>query len=791
MPTKIDEVRLKALIAEEIANAEGYASEELTPDREKAIQYYNGKLPDVEDVDGRSKYISRDVSNVVGWMLPDLMRVFTASDRTVDCLPETPEDEASADQAADYINFCFWRDNPGYAIMRSASWDALVNKDGIIKQFWDIREECKYSTYTGLTEDQIAVILSDDNSREVDENSSYYCRLEVVEKSKPYTESLSTYYGDDAPEETAPMMAAPEPRGLVDLPPTDHFPSMMGEQMPMEGMPPEMPTDMPMQMAAPEMEMPEPEAEMLYDVKIKRTSRKGRLVYQSVAPENFLTDPNAIDLCENWRFQAEKCVDVTRSDLIKMGFARDRVDAIPAFSVNSYTTEDLARRNLVSGQYDTPQTAMERVDLYEVYVKMDINDDGMAEIVKVMYAGNSGGAEILDWEEWDDETPYDKIPCNPIPHRMASDSIADEVIDIQKFKTVVGRQLFDNIYQTNTPQPVVMDGMIRNMDAVVNRQIGVPIITKDINAIRWDVTPFIGDKALMALEYLDNIIEMRTGVSRSSLSLDPDTLQNQTATAVQAARDSSRSQVELLARDMAEMGWKLVFSKSLRIMVKNQDRPRTIKLRDKWVDMDPRQWNVGMDVIINVGLGTGSRDRDMMMLNNILSTQTADLQQLTAAGFSEKAIDMIPKIIKTQIKIAEAAGIKSPETYYPEISPEEIEQMKQQAAQAASRGSPEMQAAQAKLDAQKAEAEANLRLDQQKAAAEIEMEKIKIASQERVKMAEIEAESRLKHMQMQEEIRLKVMQVNAELQLKRDLAMIGSTSPSMGSGSVHLGGNPG
>lgn len=750
MPAKLDETELKALIAEEISLAESYATSELTPSRELAINYYNGKVPDVKGMEGRSQYISRDVSNIVGWILPDLMRVFTASDRILDCIPETPEDEPQADQAADYINYMFWRDNPGYQVMRDVEWDALVNKDGIVKQFWRVKQDCKYSTYTGLTEDQIAVILDEDG-------------VELVEQSKPYTELV--------PVE-------------VELPPPEHPPE--GEQMPPDMMEGEEPQ--PAQVPEPPETVMQMQPVELFDIKIKRTTSKGRLTYQAVAPENFITDSGAIDLIENWRFQAEKAVDVTRSDLIKLGFDRERIDAIPAFQTQDDSSENIARRNWVSGQYDNPQRAMEKVNLYECYVKMDINDDGMAEIIKVMYAGDGGGAEILDWEEWDDETPYDKIPCNPVPHRFASDSVADEVIDIQKFKTVIGRQMFDNLYQTNSPTPVVEENSILNMDALVNRQIGVPIIRKKNSMpIDWTTTPFIGDKALMAMNYLDEVAEMRTGVSRSSTSLDPETLQNQTATAVNAAQSASHTQVELIARDQAEIGWKRVFAKSLKITVKNQDRPRTVRLRDKWVDMDPRQWNADMDVVINIGLGTGSRDRDMAMLNNILQTQLMDMQQLQAGGFIDEAIDMIPKIIKTQIKIAEAAGIKSPETYYPEITPERLEAMKQQARDAAGQPTPEQEKLQAEQEAKQAE----LQMKAQQSQADNAMKQQQMQQDNALKQQQMAAEIQLKREQLSAELQLRREQMAAELELQRQTNAHVAASRPVVSSDVHIGGQPG
>ena len=103
---------------------------------------------------------------------------------------------------------------------------------------------------------------------------------------------------------------------------------------------------------------------------------------------------------------------------------------------------------------------------------------------------------------------------------------------------------------------------------------------------------------------MDMVISKRTGVSRTTMALDPEALQNQTATAVQNQRDAGYSQIELVARNMAELGWKRVFKAVLKLIVKHQDRPRIIRLRDKFVEMDPRVWNSSMDCTINVGLGT-------------------------------------------------------------------------------------------------------------------------------------------------------------------------------------------
>jgi hypothetical protein len=173
-------------------------------------------------------------------------------------------------------------------------------------------------------------------------------------------------------------------------------------------------------------------------------------------------------------------------------------------------------------------------------------------------------------------------------------------------------------------------------------------------------------------------------------------VQNQTATAAQQHHDAAVSQTELIARNMAELGWTKFFAKrrnlakkylkgQIKIPSKNGDAPPPEEGPDgkpsKYRTIQPEQWSDDMACTINVGLGTGSRDRDMAMLNNILQGQVGMADRLGAAGMPAKAIEFIPHIRKTAVRIAESSGLKNPEEYYPEISEDEIKAMIAQASQ--------------------------------------------------------------------------------------------------------------
>jgi len=653
---------IKSLVSREISAAQIYDSTELREKRERALNYYNGEMPDTPHNKHRSKMTSRDVSDVIGWILPSLMRVFTSGESLGRFDPVNEGDEAGAQQATEYINYKLWKDHDGYRIIWDACHDALLLQNGILKHWWDDSKECEYSTHTGLFEDQVTLLMSEEG-----------------------VEVKAATQNDDG----------------------------------------------------------------TYDLKIERTQTTGRLRLDVVAPENFLIDDASEYVSEEeTRFCAERR-EITRSELVKMGFDRDKVDKIPTFSTDTTNAQiDDARKDDFNEELnDTSDRSMQIVEVFECYILADVDNDGIAERIRCYVGGGGENGTLIDWDVWDDDLPFTDLVASRVPHRWEGRSIADETMDIQQVKTVLTRQSLDNIYAHNNPQREVEQGSIVNPDQLTSPQFnGVIQTKKGSKPIINHVIPFTADKSLGALAYFDSVVERRTGVSKSTMALDPSALQNQTATAVNAQRDSSYSKVELIARNMAEMGWKRFFKMMLRLYVKHQDKPDIVRLRDEWVPIDPRHWNANMDVTIDIGLGTGSRDRDVATLGDVLAKQIMVTDRLTENGFSEQALDMLPKIQRTLVKQAESAGLKNPEEYFPEVSDEMLIGMKKQAAEQKS----------SNPDADKVKAE--MAMQQQKMQAEMAMQKQKMEMDFKLKEAQFAAEIKLKEQQMIAEFRLKEQQ---------------------------------
>jgi len=161
MADKYTEEELVARIQEEITDSLGYG-DEISQQRERAMEYYHG-LPFGNEVEGRSQFIDSTVQDTIEWIKPSLMRVFAAGDDMVKFTPHGPEDVPMAEQASDYVNYVFTKDNPGFEILYSWFTDALLSKNGIIKVWWDETEESTREEYYDLTDIEVESIISDDD----------------------------------------------------------------------------------------------------------------------------------------------------------------------------------------------------------------------------------------------------------------------------------------------------------------------------------------------------------------------------------------------------------------------------------------------------------------------------------------------------------------------------------------------------------------------------------------------------------------------------------------------------
>jgi hypothetical protein len=435
-----------------------------------------------------------------------------------------------------------------------------------------------------------------------------------------------------------------------------------------------------------------------------------------------------------------------------MGFDKEKVANLPSYSDLTYSEERIARfdRGEMPDEQASLDHSMQDVEVMECYLKVDMDDDGIAELRKIVYAGQ----EILDNEEVD-FVPFASICPIPMPHKFFGHSLADRATDLQLIKSTVTRQILDNLYLTNNARMGVVEGQV-NLDDMLTVTAGGVVRIKNPNAIVPLTVPPTASQSFPMLQYLDQVQSKRTGVNDVQQGLDPNILQNTTATAVAAMQSAAAGKIEMIARVFAETGVKDLFEKILHLLCKYQDKARVIRLRGKYISIDPREWTNGFDLSINVGLGTGNKQEQMAMVAMVLQKQEQILQ---TQGFNNPLVNLT-QYRETLGRFIEAAGYKDSSEFFKEIPPELEQQIANpqpqqapvdpavQAYMAQAQAQMQIEQAKAQQDMQLAQqkAEADVMLQQQKAQAEIQLKREKAMADLELKTAEFQAEAQLKAM---------------------------------------------
>jgi len=409
-----------------------------------------------------------------------------------------------------------------------------------------------------------------------------------------------------------------------------------------------------------EHEVKQTDIEILHDVKITRTKKEGRVVVENVAPEEMFCSKNAKSLTDA-QFLAQRVIK-TRAEVIEMGFDRNLVNNLPSYSDGLYNQEHTEREMYQTESPDTEYQSIDKstdyVRLVECYTYIDYEKKGKPTLRKITMGGNE--SMILDNEEID-YIPYSMVTPIPMPHLFYGMSVADLVMDLQLMKSTVLRQTMDNMYLQNNARHLVIDGQVQLDDLITSRPGGI-VRTKGPGAVTPLTTPSFLNEGLAMLEKIDQLKEARTGISRSQMGADPNTIQKShtTATSVNALVNAATQRIELIARIFAETGVKDLFKCIMQLATKYQDQPRIIRLRNKFVEMNPADWaDKEMDVSIQVGLGTGNTDQRVNLLTQILQIQ----QMLVKNGGYGRLVDE-QKIYNTLEKLVINAGFKSAEPFF-------------------------------------------------------------------------------------------------------------------------------
>ena len=648
--------------------------------RRKALEYYNGELKDMKPEAGRSGVISNDLRAAIRKLMPSVMRTLLANDKLVEYMPTGPGKETYAEQATDYVNQAIVAD-PKCGVetaLHDAIFDALVIRTGILtwEAFDDTRVEVYH--YEGKLEQDMLGLQGMD--------------LEIFDVEE---------YREENP---MALQANPDPRR--------------------------------------------------FDFSVRRKATHTRIVLSAVPRGSFLIPPEQDTIRES-PVVGER-LQMTRSDLIARGYDPELVKKISVR--NRATTEEGKNTDESSykgDDYDETYrheltTSMEEVTIYKLYVRLDRDDDGIAEMYKFVVGDSASDGEIdaeLRYVILEDEqvyeAPYAKVVSEREPHQFEGHSLSEDIIPIMQVKTTLLREALNNVYWQNDMQLAIDQSKLVDVDDVLNPDFGRPIWLKQNakvrDAVQWHEVPFVANETFNMLQAMDELNKEHTGVTDASGGLDLERFQSMSPFNASLIAETGTASAEMIIRTLSRGGIKEAFKGILKLVIAHADGMKMLRVKGQWSQFDPRVWDSYMDCVVHVGMGTGSREKDLTGLQLIRQLQT----ELIAAFGNRNPFVKPHHIYNTLERGVESLGFPSADLFFAKPSDEEIEQMLKAEEGQPSPEEQKQQMEQMKIQAQQQmeqmKLQAQMAIAQQKAQAQIQVEQAQLQADIAVKREELQA----------------------------------------------------
>ena len=451
-----------------------------------------------------------------------------------------------------------------------------------------------------------------------------------------------------------------------------------------------------------EVEMP------MHDVKIERSVPRGDIKVESVPPEDFFVDRNARSV-EDF-YVIGHTTDMRVSDLLAMGFSLDDLFDVDGDRYSPMDDEaEFERRGYTVDEDDDENvsTSSRKVSVTTAYMELDIAGNGKPKLYQFLCAGS--GYKLLNYYEAD-MAPYAIFEVDPEPHAFFGSSLVDLVIYDQDAATSMLRGILDNVALTNNPALQIVDGQA-NVDDLLNNEIGRIVRVKQMGAVGEMTVPFTAGSTLPAMQYFDQLVDNKTGVSKMAQGLDPDVLKSATATSVAASVQGQTGQAEVIARNIAEGGMRRLFRIILDLATKNIDGEEMARLNNTFVPIDPSTFDTEMDLIVNVGIGTGREQERAAALMQAFQIQ----QQIYTAYGPMNGVVTLTQMRNTMSDMLALGGIRNSERYFLPITPEIEQQMLMQQQQAAAQQPPQPDPNMAFVQTEQMKAQTRAQVDMAKA----------------------------------------------------------------------------
>ena len=481
-------------------------------------------------------------------------------------------------------------------------------------------------------------------------------------------------------------------------------------------------------------------------VTASRIVRQGKVRIEAVPCSEFRIndDADSLDIQEA-RFVAHT-VRRSASELLASGYDPELIDA----AQQTYLDREV-------GEYTLPSSldeSQKQIVVTEAFMRFDINEDGISELIKVVYTGESTPDEILDISECPC-IPFVAMSAIPMSHQFAGMSIFERLRQVQDVKTAVLRTTLDGMYHQNAKQKAVVEGSV-NLDDLISAgaKPGGIIRVKQPNAIQELGGNFFSGEAMQLLSYADSQKDSRVGVNpmgTGQTSLES----NDSAHGVERIMSAREGLVNMMVRAIAETGLKPAYTMVRDLLVRYQTSPTPWKHRGRWMNVSPSSW--GDRSRIRVSVGTGTTD-DQMKLGAL--QQVLGVQQQMMADPMNPLVDH-NKIYSTLNDMVDYADLGEADKFFYNPQSQEGQQFQQQKnQQGQAQQQQAMQEQQRQMEMQQIALQAQMKVadaEQQKAQAamangqlkeqinalEAQLQSVKDANDQDLKRAELQSKMAL------------------------------------------------
>jgi hypothetical protein len=410
--------------------------------------------------------------------------------------------------------------------------------------------------------------------------------------------------------------------------------------------------------------VPNPEGGVLYNMEIRFKKSKPFTRIVTIPPEEGRIDRLAKNYNNATLIGHERMERL--SEVVKYGYTLEELQQYGGNrSAFLEWNQELTIRNPAITDSMTGADVDTRISFGEYWIRADSDGDGIDEL---HYIHTMGHNDIIMRDVIVDSVNMAGFCPDPEPHTTWGHSISELVEDLQKIKTNIMRNSLDSLAQTIFPR-LKVNQTLANIDDVLNTELGAPIRVRDMGAVEALVNPFVGDAPLKFVEYLDMVASKRTGVSEASKGLDPKALQSTTVKGVDMVISGAQERIELIARILAETGFKDLYKGLLREVTRSPNPSRTIKVRGNWVEVKPSLYDPSMSVTVNPAIGRGSDNDRIAILMQVKATQE---QMMTTLGITNPIVSPV-EYVNTWSDIMGLAGFKNVERYFKVPTPDQMQ----------------------------------------------------------------------------------------------------------------------